>query len=69
MMGEVFQLGGEALLVPAGIALLAEEDGALVVIHTVDVPAEVVEVDADFAADEAGGAGDEEGGHGVKDEV
>jgi hypothetical protein len=63
VMGEVFQLGGEAVLIPAGIALLAEEDGALVVVHAVDVPAELVEVDADFAADEAGGTGDEEGGH------
>jgi hypothetical protein len=32
---------GEALLVPAGVALRAEEDGALVVVHAVDGVAEL----------------------------
>ena len=54
------ELIGEAGLVPAGIALGAEEGGALVVIDAMDGPAEGGEVDADFGADEAGGAGDEE---------
>ncbi len=55
---------GEPALVPPGIALRAEEDGALVVVDPVDGPAELCKVHADFGADEAGGAGDEEGGHG-----
>ncbi len=55
---------GEPALVPSGIALRAEEDGALVVVDPVDGPAEFCKVHADFGADEAGGAGDEERRHG-----
>ena len=62
---EVFR---EAGLVPAGIALRAEEDRALVVVDAVDVPTELGEVDADFGADESGGTGDEEFFHGEEEE-
>jgi hypothetical protein len=55
------ELGGKALLVPAGVALRSEKDGALVVVDAVDLPAEPGEMDADFGADEAGGTGDEDG--------
>ena len=57
VVGEVLELGSETFLVPTGVALGPEEDSTLVVVHTVDMPAELVEVTADFAADEAGGAG------------
>jgi hypothetical protein len=36
MVNEVGELDGEAVLVPAGIPLRAEENGALVVVHAVD---------------------------------
>lgn len=62
------ELLGEAGLVPAGIALRAEEDRALVVINAVDVPAERGEMNADFGADEAGGTGNEKGIHRVNAE-
>ena len=51
---------GEATLVPASVALRAEEHGALVVVHAMDFPTQLREVDADFGANEAGGSGDEE---------
>ena len=48
------ELGGEAGLVPAGVAGRAEEDGALVVVHPVDGVAEFAgEIDTYFGADEA----------------
>ena len=54
------QLALEALLVPARVALRAEEDGALVVVDAVDGVAELArEVGADFRADQAGRSGDE----------
>lgn len=60
MVVEGFAKGlGETALVPAGVALGAEEDGALVVIDAVDFPAVSGEMDADFGANETGGAGDE----------
>ena len=59
VVAEVLELGSETFLVPTGVALGPEEDSTLVVVHTVDMPAELVEVTADFAADEAGGAGHE----------
>lgn len=55
---------GEPSLVPSGIALRAEKDGALVVVHAVDFPAECGKMDADFRADKAGRAGDEKFFHG-----
>ena len=61
VVDEAGELGGEAGLVPAGVAGRAEEDGALVVVHAVDGVAEFAgEIDTDFGADEAGGTGDEE---------
>lgn len=54
----------EAGLAPAGVALRAEEDRALVVIDAMDVSAERGKMDANFGIDEAGRAGDEEGGLG-----
>ena len=61
VVDEAGELGGEAGLVPAGVARRAEEDGALVVVDAVDGVAEFAgEIDADFGADEAGGTGDEE---------
>ena len=50
---------GEPALVPTGVALRAEEYGALVVIDAVDFPTERGEVDTDFGTNEAGGTGDE----------
>lgn len=54
---------GETLLIPAGISLGAEKDGALVVVHAVDLTPVLGEEEAYFGADEAGGTGDE-GFHG-----
>ncbi len=49
MVSERFPKGfGEPALVPSGIALWAEEDGSLVVIHAMDVPAEFGKVNANF---------------------
>ena len=45
---------GEPALVPSGIALRAEKDGALVVVDPVDGPAQLGKVDTNFGADEAG---------------
>ncbi len=42
---------GESALVPSGIALRAEEDSPLVVVHAMDVPPQLGKVDADFGAD------------------
>ena len=65
VVNEAGHLSSEARLVPARVALRAEEDGALVVVHPVDGVTELAgKIDADLGADEAGGAGDEEGlGH------
>jgi hypothetical protein len=53
--GDEFRQAG---LVPAGVALSAKEDGALVVVYTVDGAALLVEMKADFRADQAGGSRD-----------
>ncbi len=55
---EALELGGEPALVPAGVALRAEEDRALVVVHAMNRVAERGEINADFRADEARGTGD-----------
>lgn len=60
MMMETRELRLETLLVPTGVALRAEEIGAHVVVHSVDLPAKLAEILNDFRADEAGGSGDEE---------
>ena len=56
---EVFDQLGQALLVPAGVTLRSEENGALVVVEAVDFPTEVGEVETNLRADEAGGSSDE----------
>jgi hypothetical protein len=61
VVDEALEFLGQTLLVPAGVALRAEEDGALVVVDAVDGVAKRGEVDADFGADETRGTGDEEG--------
>ena len=60
VVGKGLEGGLEPLLVPAGIALFPEENGALVVVDPVEGPAFFSEKDADFRTDEAGGSGDEE---------
>ena len=60
MVNEIFEVVFEALLVPAGVSLGAEEDRALVVVDAVDGVAELRKIDAEFGADEVGRAGDEE---------
>ncbi len=59
VVDEVRQLSGEPVLVPAGVPLRAEEDGALVVVDAVDLPTEGMKEGRDLRADQAGGAGDE----------
>ena len=44
----------QAALVPAGVALRAEEDGALIVVHAMDFPAELCKVNTNFGANESG---------------
>lgn len=61
VVDEALQLALEALLVPAGVALGTEEDGALVVINSVNLVPELFgEVMTHLGANEARGAGDEE---------
>ncbi len=69
MVVETPQFGGQPVLVPAGVALWAEEERALVVVHPVDGVAELAgEVAAHFRADQPGGSGHEEGlGHGERE--
>ena len=64
MVVEVFNQRSQAFLVPACVTLRPEKHGALVVVETVDFPAEAGKVEANFRADEAGGSGDEEFFHG-----
>ena len=64
MVLEAGDQSDQAFLVPAGITLLAEEDGALVVIKAVNFPAKGGKMEADFRADQAGGSSDEEFFHG-----
>ena len=52
---------GQSPLIPAGVPLGPEKYGTLVVIHTMDVPAQLGKMDANFRTDQAGGTGDEEG--------
>ncbi len=60
VVDEARQLAHEAVLVPPGVALRTEEDGALVVIHTVDRVAEFAcEIAANLGANEAGRPGDD----------
>ena len=59
MVLETGALGGEALLVPAGVALRPEEVGPHVVVHAVDGPAESVEIANHFRSDEAVRPGDQ----------
>lgn len=44
----------EPLLVPAGVALRAEEDFALVVVHVMHNKITLMEINADFRANESG---------------
>ena len=67
VMDEAWELCCQALLVPARVALRAEEDRALVVVDAVnDVTQLACEITADFRADQAGRAGDEKTFHGVQ---
>lgn len=61
VMDEALQVFLEALLVPSGISLRAEEDGALVIINSVNLVTELArEVVAYLRADQARRSGDEE---------
>ena len=61
VVDEAFDLGGEAALIPACVALGAEEHRALVVVDAVHRVAQLAgEVGADLGADQARGAGNEE---------
>ncbi len=51
VMGKAGQRPPQPLLIPAGIALRAEEDLALVIVHTVNGKAATMEEDGDFRAD------------------
>jgi len=51
---------GEAILIPAGVALRPKKHGALVVVQAVDAAALPGEEKADLRSDEAGGTGDED---------
>ncbi len=64
---EIFDQFGQTFLVPAGVALRPEENGALVVVEAVDFPTEAGEVQTNLRADEAGGSGDEEFFHGSRE--
>ena len=50
----------QLVLVPSRVPFRPKKCSALVVVHTVDFPAELRKVDADFGTDEPGRAGDEE---------
>ena len=53
VMNESRKSGGEALLIPSGVALRTKEDGTLVVVDSMNLVAEFVgEVKADLRADE-----------------
>ena len=56
---EIFDQLGEALLIPARVALRTEENGALVIVDAVDFPSKVGKMETDFRADEARGSSDE----------
>jgi Ni,Fe-hydrogenase maturation factor len=60
VMMEAVEIPFESFLVPPGIALGAEEGGALIVVDAVNFPAKLGEVHANFGADEAGGSCDKE---------
>jgi hypothetical protein len=53
MMYEIWNCSAEAGLVPSRVAVWAEEEGALVVIKAVDLPALCGKVEADLRADES----------------
>ena len=59
VVGEARDEIGEALLIPARVALGAKKCRALVVVHPVDGTALAGEKNRDFGTNEAGGAGDE----------
>ena len=52
VMDETGDGPGQPLLVPAGVALRAEEDGALVVVDAVDLQARLMEIQRDLRADQ-----------------
>ena len=58
VVGEAGQRLPQPLLVPAGVALRAEEGLALVVVHPVNCKAAPMEEGGDFRANQAGRAGD-----------
>jgi len=59
MMQEILLRGGQAHLVPSGIAGGTEEIGAHVVVHAVYLPVIAAERSNDFRTNESGGAGAE----------
>jgi hypothetical protein len=59
MVDEALEIFLEALLIPAGISLRAEEDGALVVIYAVDLVSEFErKIMTNLRADQARGSSD-----------
>ncbi len=54
VMRERLQRGLEAALIPARVALLTEEDRALVVVDAVDAPPQLGKIRGDFRSDQAG---------------
>lgn len=50
----------EPLLIPSGVPLRAEEVGAHVVIHAVNLPAQLTKIPDNFETNESGGTCDEE---------
>jgi hypothetical protein len=67
MVNETFELVDQPVLVPTRVALRAEEDRSLIVVHAVDSVSKFArEIDTHFRADEAGGTGYEKSfGHGM----
>jgi hypothetical protein len=66
---EAFQLAGESLLVPAGVALGPKEDGPLVIVDSVNRVTKLAgEVGAHFGTDESGRARDEKNAFAVQSE-
>ena len=64
-MNKAGQVLLQAVLVPSGIALRSEKDGALIVVHAVNLPAEFLhEMHADFGTYQAGRAGNKVFFHG-----
>ena len=54
VMNKTWQVPLKPLLVPAGITLWPKEGGTLIIVHTMNFPAQLGKVYAYFGADEAG---------------